>query len=78
MRRQTSPGRSRNVTDSFAPASPPADRVGADGREIKRGTIRHRYTVPSKGIQMLRLERELKPILDRWRVAMQQNPKAWK
>jgi hypothetical protein len=78
MRRRISPGRSRNVTDSFARASPPADQAGADGREIKRGTIRHRYTAPSKGIQMLRLERELKLILDRWRVAVQQNPKAWK
>lgn len=46
--------------------------------EIKRGTILHRYSVPSKGIQMLRLERKLKPILERWRAAVQQDPKAWK
>lgn len=46
--------------------------------EIKRGTILHLYTPPSKGIQMLRLERELAPILDAWRAAVQQDLEAWK
>ena len=78
MRKPTSADRSWNVTDSFARASPPAARVGAAGLEIRRGKILHRYSQPSKGIQALRLERELKPILDRWRTAVQQNPEAWK
>ena len=46
--------------------------------EIRRGGIVHRYSAPSKGIEMLRLDRELRPILDRWREAKRQNPKAWK
>jgi hypothetical protein len=46
--------------------------------EIRRGKIIHRHKAPSKGLQMLRLEREIKPILDRWRAAVKQNPKEWK
>jgi hypothetical protein len=46
--------------------------------EIRRGAILHRYSHPPKGIQMLRLEREMKPILDRWREAVKLDPKAWK
>lgn len=46
--------------------------------EIRRGRIIHRHRKLSKGIQMLRLEREMKPILDRWRAAMKQNPREWK
>jgi hypothetical protein len=50
----------------------------ASGLEIRRGGILHRYSAPSKGVEMLRLERELKPVLDRWRAAIKQDPKAWK
>ena len=46
--------------------------------EIRRGKIIHRHRKLSKGIQMLRLEREMKPILDCWREAVKQNPKEWK
>jgi len=46
--------------------------------EIKRGVILHRYKPVPKGIQALRLERKLKPILDQWRAAVKQDPKAWK
>jgi hypothetical protein len=46
--------------------------------ETKRGAIRHRHRKMSKGIEMLRLERKLAPILDRWRVAVKLDPKAWK
>lgn len=46
--------------------------------ETQRGRIRHRHRKMSKGIEMLRLERELKPILDRWRAAKKANPEAWK
>jgi hypothetical protein len=66
----------RNATAPSVRASPPADPDGVAG-EIRRGTIRHRYSALSKGIQMLRLERELAPILDAWRAAVKQDPKAW-
>ena len=46
--------------------------------EIQRGAIRHVSRAVPKGIQMLRLERELKPILDRWRAAMKRDPETWK
>lgn len=46
--------------------------------ETQRGSIRHRHHRVPKGIQMLRLERELKPILDKWREAKKRDPKAWK
>jgi hypothetical protein len=46
--------------------------------ETRRGTIRHRHRKMSKGIEMLRLERKLEPILDRWRAAVKRDPKAWK
>lgn len=46
--------------------------------DVKRGAIIHRHSPPSKGIEMLRLERELKDILDRWREAVKRDPKAWK
>ena len=52
---------------------------GYDGPiETRRGGIRHRHRKMSKGIEMLRLDRKLKPILDSWRVAMKANPDAWK
>lgn len=46
--------------------------------EVKRGGILHRFSPPSKGVEMLRLERELKDILDRWRAAKRENPEASK
>ncbi len=46
--------------------------------EVKRGTIRHVTKKPSLGIEMLRLERKLKPIIDKWHEAMRRDPKAWK
>ncbi len=46
--------------------------------EIRRGNIRHVSKKPSKGIEMLRLERKLKPIIDKWHEAMKRDPKAWK
>lgn len=49
-----------------------------DRLETQCGSIRHRHHRVPKGIQMLRLERELKPILDKWREAMKHDPKAWK
>jgi len=49
-----------------------------DRLEIRRGSIRHTYRHVPKGIQMLRLDRELAPILDRWRAAVKANPTAWK
>lgn len=33
---------------------------------------------PNKGIEMLRLDRELAPILDRWREAVRRNPEEWR
>lgn len=53
-------------------------RRNDDRLETRRGAIRHRHRKMSKGIEMLRLERELAPILERWRVAMKANPDAWK
>lgn len=46
--------------------------------ETRRGAIRHRHRKMSKGIEMLRLDRKLKPILDQWRAAVKANPDAWK
>jgi hypothetical protein len=55
------------------------DKTNGDGQiETKRGYIRHRHRKMSKGIEMLRLERKLAPILDRWRAAVKANPTAWK
>jgi hypothetical protein len=78
-RPRTSRARSSLPTGSSGRGLLVADRVGAGGQgEIRRGAILHRYTAPSKGIQMLRLERELEGMLERWRAAVKRDPEAWR
>jgi ribosomal protein L30/L7E len=46
--------------------------------EVRVGSIIHRVRKVSKGIEMLRLERKLKPVLEEWRKAVRENPDQWK
>jgi hypothetical protein len=50
----------------------------SDVEEIKSGSIRHVHKPVRKGIEMLRLDRKMAPILDAWREAKTKNPEDWK
>jgi hypothetical protein len=54
--------------------------VGINGKKQKEKKTATEKLEDSKnkGIDMLRLDRKMTPILDRWREAKQQNPQDWK
>jgi hypothetical protein len=66
---------------SGASAPPPSQMKNEDEEsrheEMLIGSIRHVHRRIPKGIQMLRLDRKLKPILDARRAAKEKDPKAW-